>query len=261
MFFPLEQKQKGIENGMYLCAVFAPFFGSMLAGLSGRWLGARGSGIIAVFGLLTSALLSILIWHEVSLQGCAVSLSLGSWFSAGTVSVGWTLSFDALTAIMMLTVTVVSSCVHIYSLGYMQADPHLPRFLSFLSLFTGSMLLLVTASDAITLLVGWEMIGVSSFLLIGFWFHRLSATKSAIKAVLVNRVSDTLLMVGLMSSWWYVGSTDLYVIASTSTVSTYTDILCLLLLAGALGKSAQVGLHIWLADAMEGERRCLFLLV
>lgn len=237
---------------MYLCAITAPFLGSFLAGLTGRWLGARGSGCVAVFGLFVSAACSALIWHEVALQGCPVSLSLGSWFESATVYVPWTFSFDTLTACMMLTVTSVSLCVHIYSLGYMQADPHLPRFLSYLSLFTGSMLLLVTATDLVTLLVGWEMIGVSSFLLIGFWFHRLSATKSAQKAVLVNRVSDTLLMIGLFASWWYVGSTDLTVLAATSVVSQYTDFLCLLFLGGALGKSAQIGLHVWLADAMEG---------
>lgn len=237
---------------MYLSAVFAPFLGRMFAGIGGRWIGARGRGVVAVFGLRFSAFCSRLIWHEVCLQGCGVDLSLGSWFAVETVYLNWHLQFDALTAGMMLTVTVVSFCVHVYSLGYMQGDPHLPRFLSYLSLFTGSMLLLVRATDLVTLLVGWEMIGVSSYLLIGFWFHRLSRTKSAQKAVLVNRVSDTLLMIGLMTSWWYIGSTDLYVLCSTRSVSTYNDVVCLLLLCGALGKSAQVGLHVWLADAMEG---------
>ncbi|HEY9710725.1 MAG TPA: NADH-quinone oxidoreductase subunit L, partial [Oculatellaceae cyanobacterium] len=236
----------------YLCAIFAPILGSALAGLTGRWLGARGSGVVTVFGLGVSAVCSVCIWHEVALQGCSVNLSLGSWFGVNSVFVNWDLMFDPLTAGIMLTVTVVSFCVHIYSLGYMQADPHLPRFLSYLSLFTGSMLLLVAASDLVTLLVGWEIIGVSSFLLIGFWFHRLSATKAAVQAVLVNRVSDTLLIIGLITSWWYVGSTDLYVLSSTSVVSSYTDALCLLFLCGALGKSAQVGLHVWLPFAMEG---------
>jgi proton-translocating NADH-quinone oxidoreductase chain L len=237
---------------MYLCVILAPFLGSIFAGLFGRWIGARGSGIVAVFGLLVSALISVLIWHEVSLQGSSVYLSLGTWFEGGSVCVNWNFCFDPLTACMLLTVTVVSCCVHIYSIGYMQADPHLPRFLSYLSLFTGSMLLLVTASDLITLLVGWEMIGVSSFLLIGFWLHGLNPTKSALQAVQVNRISDTLLMIGLMASWWYVGSTDLYIIATTGIVSNYTDIICLLLLAGALGKSAQIGLHVWLPNAMAG---------
>ncbi len=237
---------------MYLCAVMAPFLGSALAGLAGRWLGARGSGCVSVLGLFSSALLSALIWHEVALGGSIVTLSLGSWFAASTVHVEWNLCFDALTACMMITVTGVSACVHLYTLGYMQADPHLPRFLSYLSLFTGGMLILVTASDLISLMVGWELIGVCSYLLIGFWFHRLSATKAAQKAVLVNRVSDTGLLIGLFRAWWYLGSTDHSLLATTSTTAYYTDWICFALLAGVLGKSAQVGLHVWLADRMEG---------
>lgn len=237
---------------MYLCAVASPFIGSALAGLGGRWLGARGSGVVTVLGLGTSALLRRLIWHETALQGRIVSLDLGSWFGVNTLQVRWLLSFDALTACMMLTVTSVSFCVHVYRLAYMQGDPHLPRFLSYLSLFTASMLFLVRGTDLLSLLVGWEMIGVCSYLLIGFWFHRLRATKAAQKAVLVNRVSDTGLLVGLLIAWWYTGRTDLILINSTATVASYTNWLCFALLAGALGKSAQVGLHVWLADAMEG---------
>lgn len=237
---------------MYLSAVFAPFIGSFLAGFGGRWLGARGSGCMAILGLGTSAFFSILIWIESALQGCPVTVDLGTWFEANTVHVKWLFGFDALTSCLMLTVTLVSFCVHIYSLGYMGADPHLPRFMAYLSLFTGFMLVLVSATDLVTLLVGWEGIGICSYLLIGFWFHRLSATKAAQKAVLVNRVSDTGLLIGLMMSWWYLGSTDLAVLTATSTVASYADWLCFAFLAGALGKSAQVGLHVWLADAMEG---------
>ena len=237
---------------MFLCAVMAPFLGSALAGLGGRWLGARGSGCVTLLGLGMSAILSFLIYHEVALQGSPVTVDLGPWFQASTVSVSWLLGFDTLTACLMVTVTFVSFCVHLYSLGYMQADPHLPRFMSYLSLFTGFMLILVSATDLVTLLVGWEGIGVCSYLLIGFWFHRLSATKAAQKAMLVNRVSDTGLLVGVMMAWWYLGSTDLAVWTATSTVAYYADWICLALLAGALGKSAQVGLHVWLADAMEG---------
>jgi NADH:ubiquinone oxidoreductase subunit 5 (subunit L)/multisubunit Na+/H+ antiporter MnhA subunit len=239
---------------MYLCILFAPFLGSSLAGLGGRYLGARGSGCVTVLGLGTSFLGSLWIWHETALLGCPVTVDCGLWFSASSVSVQWLFLFDPLTACMMLTVTTISFCVHIYSLGYMQADPHLPRFLSYLSLFTGSMLILVAAADLVSLLVGWEMIGVCSYLLIGFWFHRLSATKAAQKAVLVNRVSDTLLIAGFLACWWYAGTTDLSLLAATSTVAVYTDWICLAFLAGALGKSAQIGLHVWLAVAMEGKK-------
>lgn len=237
---------------MFLNAIFGPFLGSIAAGLGGRWLGARGSGAIAVLGLGTSLLCSLGILLEVLVGGSPVVVDLGSWFQGSTVHVSWIFSFDSLTACMMVTVTTVSFCVHLYSLGYIQNDPHLPRFISYLSFFTGGMLILVAANDLITLLVGWELIGVCSYLLIGFWFHRLSATKAAQQAVLVNRVSDTGLMVGLMASWWYLGSTDLSLLVTTSTSAAYTDFLCAMILAGALGKSAQIGLHIWLASAIEG---------
>lgn len=237
---------------MFLNAITGPFLGSVVAGLGGRWMGSRGSGVMTILGLATSVLCSFGILLEVLAGGCPVIVDMGSWFQASTVQISWVFSFDSLTACMMMTVSTVSLCVHIYSLGYMQNDPHLPRFMSYLSLFTGGMLILVTASDFVTLLVGWELIGVCSYLLIGFWFHRLSATKAAQKAVLVNRVSDTALMVGMMASWWYLGSTDLSILVATSTSAAYTDFLCAMILAGALGKSAQIGLHVWLADAMEG---------
>jgi len=237
---------------MFILGVAGPFLGSLAAGLGGRWLGARGSGVLTVLGLGTSALCSLGILLEVLVAGSPVIVDLGTWFQGGTMHVSWLFSFDSLTACMIVTVTLVSCCVHIYAIGYMQNDPHLPRFMSYLSLFTGGMLVLVTASDLVTLLVGWELIGVCSYLLIGFWFHRLSATKAAQQAVLVNRVSDTGLMVGLMASWWYLGSTDLALLTATSTVSSYTDFLCAMLLVGAMGKSAQIFGHIWLAMAMEG---------
>nr|AVX48195.1 NADH dehydrogenase subunit 5 [Hariotina reticulata] len=237
---------------MYLSAVLAPFLGSALSGLMGRWLGARGSGCVTILGLGTSTFLSYRILYEVRAMGSRVIIPLGNWFGAHTVNVDWLLCFDALSASMMVTVSTVSFCVHIYSMGYMQQDAHLPRFLCYLSLFTGSMLLLVTANDLLTLMVGWEMIGVCSYLLIGFWFHRLSRTKAAQKAILVNRISDTILLLGLFLCWWYLGSTDTSLLMATSTTAYYTDWIAFRLLGGALGKSAQIGLHVWLADRMEG---------
>lgn len=237
---------------MYLSALFAPFLGSALAGQMGRWLGARGSGCVTIQGLGTSAFLSFFIFYEVLILGSPVAISLSSWFGAHTVTVDWLLCFDAQSASMMLTVSLVSFCVHIYSLGYMQRDPHLPRFLSYLSLFTGSMQQQVTANDLVTLQVGWEMIGVCSYQQIGFWFHRLSRTKAAQKAMQVNRVSDTVLLLGLFLCWWYLGSTDTSQMTAQSTSAAYADWICLALLGGAQGKSAQVGQHVWLADRMEG---------
>ena len=134
----------------------------------------------------------------------------------------------------------------------MQTSPHLPRFMSYLSLFTGFMLVLVSGNNLAQMLVGWEGIGVCSYLLIGFWVSRLSATKSAGQAMLVNRVSDTLLVISLMLIWWYCGSLDYDILWSTASHSYYTDWICFTLLCGAAGKSAQLGFHVWLASAMEG---------
>lgn len=147
---------------MYLLAVFSPFLGSILAGLGGRYLGARGSGLVTVFGLFISFLLSLLLWYEVGVQGSSVYINLGSWFKVSSVLVQWTFYFDSLTVCMMLTVTLVSFCVHLYSMGYMQLDPHLPRFMSYLSLFTGFMLVLVSANNMIQMLIGWEGYNISS---------------------------------------------------------------------------------------------------
>jgi hypothetical protein len=226
---------------MYLLAVFAPFLGSASAGLLGRFIGSRGSGILTIIGMFISFIGSTLILYEVGIQGSPVYITLGNWFSVSSISVYWSMYFDSLTACMMFTVTMVSLCVHIYSLGYMQTDPHLPRFMSYLSLFTFFMLILVSADNMLQMLVGFEGIGVCSFLLISFWFHRLSATKSAIKAMLVNRVSDTFLMISIMLMWWYLGSTDFTVLAANGMKAAHIDYICLLLLLGVLGKSAQIG--------------------
>ena len=237
---------------MYTIAVFSPFIGSFLAGLTGRWLGARGSAIISILGLITSFILSLFLCYEVGIAGSTVFVPLGQWFSASSLRVSWGLYFDTLSVCMMFTVTLVSACVHLYSVSYMQNDPHLPRFMSYLSLFTGFMLIRVTAPHMVQMLVGWEGIGVCSYLRIGFWFHRLSATKSAQKAMLVNRVSDTLLIFGIILQWWYLGGLDYSIMISHTSVAYYNDWICLTLLLGAMGKSAQLGLHVWLADAMEG---------
>lgn len=243
---------------MILVIISRPFLGSALAGLMGRWLGARGRGIVTIRGLFTRMIFSYLIFYEIMISGSPIVISLSSWFSAHTVSVDWLQSVDRLTRSMMVTVSTVSFCVHIYSQGYMQRDPHLPRFFSYQSLFTGSMQLQVRANDLVTLQVGWEMIGVCSYLQIGFWFHRQSRTKAAQKAMQVNRVSDTILLIGQFYCWWYLGSTDTTLIRAVRTSAEYSDLICLFLQGGALGKSAQVGLHVWLADAMEGFFRLIW---
>lgn len=141
---------------MYTIAVFSPFIGSLLAGLTGRWRGARGSATISIRGLFTSFALSLCLCYEVGIAGSTVYVPLGEWFSASSVRVNWGLYFDTLSVCMMFTVTLVSACVHLYSVSYMQNDPHLPRFMSYLSLFTGFMLIRVTAPHMVQMLVGWE---------------------------------------------------------------------------------------------------------
>lgn len=141
---------------MYTIAVFSPFIGSLFAGRAGRWRGARGSATISILGLFISFVLSLCLCYEVGIAGSTVYISLGQWFSASSVSVMWGLYFDSLTVCMMFTVTLVSACVHLYSVSYMQNDPHLPRFMSYLSLFTGFMLIRVSAPHMVQMLVGWE---------------------------------------------------------------------------------------------------------
>lgn len=198
-------------------------------------------------------------------MGCPVSLDLwGSWFSVGSFHACWTLNFDMLTAQMLLTVTGVSFAVHLYAADYMRGDPHQNLFLCYLSMFTGFMLLLVAADNLVLMLVGWEGIGVCSYLLIGYYSHRLSAVKSAQKAILVNRISDGVLMWGVLWVWYHTGILEYDLMASVPlgadggavapliSSNAVSQFVGLSILIGAMGKSAQVLFHVWLADAMEG---------
>lgn len=237
---------------MYQRAIFAPILGSIFAGLQGRHLGFRGCGVVTITALFTRTIFSFFIFYEVLLSAAPVVVNLSHWFNAHTLQISWILCFDALTASIIVTVSIVSFCVHLYSLGYMQNDPHLPRFLSYQSLFTGSIQFQVRSNDLVTLQVGWERIGVCSYQLISFWFHRQSRTKRRLKAMFVNRVSDTILLFGAFHCWWYLGSTDQSLQRALRKTSEYSTIICFCIAGGALGKSAQQGLHVWLADRMEG---------
>lgn len=249
---------------MYLICVFLPLIGSFTAGMFGRLLGPTGASIITVICLCSTFLISILIFYEVALSGSPVYLKLATWIDSGVFHVDWGFMFDSLTAIMCCVVTFVSSLVHIYSTEYMGHDPHLARFMSYLSLFTFFMLILVTADNYVQLFVGWEGVGLCSFLLINFWFTRIQANKAAIKAMVVNRIGDFGLALGIFTIFVKFKAVDYAtVFALTPTffkepahflffeVDTLT-LLCLLLFVGSVGKSAQLGLHTWLPDAMEG---------
>jgi NADH:ubiquinone oxidoreductase subunit 5 (subunit L)/multisubunit Na+/H+ antiporter MnhA subunit len=236
---------------MFILSVIGPFLSGILSGsIFARYIGHRGTSVMNVLCMFISFVSSVCIWYEVVFGESSVYIDvLGSWFNVGSVNVYWVLAFDLVAVHLLLTVNTVSFAVHCYALVYMKSDPHLSLFMSYLSLFTGFMCLLVTGQDLIVLLVGWEGIGVCSYLLIGYYSHRLAASKSALKAVVVNRLSDGLLLWGVLYIWWYTGSLEYDLISLSTDTSAF---LSTAILIGAMGKSAQILFHVWLADAMEG---------
>ncbi|MBI2235965.1 MAG: NADH-quinone oxidoreductase subunit L [Magnetospirillum sp.] len=211
-----------------------------------------------------SAACAALIFKDVAIDGNVVTIPLLHWIQSGTVDVSWALKVDTLTAVMLVVVTWVSFMVHVYSVGYMSHDPAIPRFMSYLSLFTFAMLMLVTADNLVQMFFGWEGVGVASYLLIGFWYEKPSACAAAIKAFVVNRVGDFGFALGIFGIYFLFDTVNLDAIfaatpdkAAATVVFFGTEwhaitICCLLLFVGAMGKSAQLGLHTWLPDAMEG---------
>lgn len=238
---------------MYLLPLVGTLTSSVFAGtIVARYLGHRGISVLSVVCLAVSFLSCCFIWYEVCMGACEVSIALwGTWFEIGSFQVSWNLYFDLMTAHMLFTVTSVSLAVHFFAIVYMRADPHLTLFMSYLSLFTFFMLVLVTGENLIVMLVGWEGIGVCSYLLIGYWSHRLAAVKSAQKAILVNRVSDGMLLWGVLWVWFHTGTLE-YDLILLNAAPAGSAFLGVALLIGAMGKSAQILFHVWLADAMEG---------
>ena len=249
---------------MYLLIVFLPLIGAICSGLFGRFLGSTGSQIITTSGLALSMLFSWYAFFEVAVCGNFVYIDLFSWIDCGMLQASWGCIFDTLTALMLITVTTVSCMVHLYSAGYMEHDPHIPRFMSYLSLFTFFMLMLVTADNFIQMFFGWEGVGLCSYLLISFWYTRIQANKAALKAMIVNRVGDFSLALGICAIFLTYQSVDYATVFSTTPLIAGESfnflgfevekltVVCLLLFGGAVGKSAQIGLHTWLPDAMEG---------
>lgn len=239
---------------MYLSILALPLFGSAVAGLLGRKIGVTGAHIITTGALMASAGLALVAFYEVGLCSSPVSIELLSWIDSESLLVSWGFLFDSLTVSMLLPVLVVSSLVHLYSISYMAEDPHNQRFFSYLSMFTFFMLVLVAGDNYLILFIGWEGIGISSYLLINFWYTRIQANKSGIKALTVNRVGDMFLSVGFFAILWVFGNVDYATVFSLAPYinETAITIIGLLLLIGAMAKSAQFGLHTWLPDAMEG---------
>ncbi|CAO1638518.1 unnamed protein product (mitochondrion) [Parajaminaea phylloscopi] len=239
---------------MYLSLIFLPILGSITAGLLGRKVGVTGAQLITTTSLVTSTVLCLIAFYEIGLCGSSVTINLFSWIDSEVMDVSWTFMFDSLTVSMLLAVLVVSSLVHVFSMDYMSADPHNQRFFSYLSMFTFFMLILVTGDNYLIMFVGWEGIGISSYLLINFWFTRIQANKSAIKALVVNRVGDMFLSVAFFAIFLVFGNLDYATVFSIAPFinEEVVTIIGILLLLAAIGKSAQFGLHTWLPDAMEG---------
>ena len=251
---------------MYIPLVFLSLIGFCITGLFGRQIGPKGAAILTTSCLFISFLLSLFAFYEVGLMGSFVYIRLATWVSSEVLLINWGFMFDSLTVVMCIVVTFVSSLVHLYSIEYMSHDPHLPRFMSYLSLFTFFMLILVTADNFIQMFLGWEGVGLCSYLLINFWFTRVQANKAAIKAMILNRIGDFCLIIGILiifinyKSVDYTTVTALTPFFKTTTINflnldfNILSLICIFLFLGAVGKSAQLGLHTWLPDAMEGER-------
>ena len=249
---------------LYAALVFLPLAGAVVAGFFGRAIGDRAAQLATCVPLTISAVLSVVAFHDVALMGNATTVDLFTWVASGDFQVRWALRIDALSAVMLVVVSVISAIIHWYSIGYMAHDPHVPRFFAYLSLFTFAMLMLVTADNFLQLYFGWEGVGLCSYLLIGFWYDRPSANAAAIKAFVVNRVGDFGFALGIMAVFFVFSSIEFDTVFSAAPAVAgrsfdflggefdILTVITMLLFLGAMGKSAQVPLHTWLPDAMEG---------
>lgn len=249
---------------MEFLAVFPPLVAFLIAFLFGKQIGDKGAQFVTCVGMVIAAVAACAIFNGIIPGGAARTVPLVTWISSGDFQVQWALHIDVLTAVMMCVINIVSACVHFYSIGYMSHDPAKARFMSYLSLFTFAMLMLVTSDNLLQLFFGWEGVGVASYLLIGFWNHKPSANTAAVKAFVVNRVGDFGLALGIMACFAVFGTIQFSgIFAKVPNVASETfhflnwdihalTLIGLLLFIGACGKSAQLGLHTWLPDAMEG---------
>ncbi|MBW6397588.1 NADH-quinone oxidoreductase subunit L [Roseomonas sp. HJA6] len=245
---------------MFVGAVFFPLLGASIAGLFGRWIGDKAAQLVTITCMVLAALCGVTLFFEVAFGHAPQTVQIMNFVDVGGFEVSWALRYDTLSAVMVGMVTFISTLIHIYSVGYMSHDPSRARFFSYLSLFTFMMLMLVTADNLVQLFFGWEGVGLASYLLIGFWYEKDSACNAAMKAFIVNRVGDLFFMLGLALTFWTFGSVEFDTIfgsieqhreATFAGFPAY-EVIGVLLFLGACGKSAQLGLHTWLPDAMEG---------
>jgi hypothetical protein len=239
---------------MYLAIITLPLLGSIVSGFFGRKVGVSGAQLITCTSVIVTTLLAIVAFFEVGLNNIPVSINLFRWIDSESLNVLWGFHFDSLTVSMLIPVLIVSSLVHIYSIGYMSHDPHNQRFFSYLSLFTFMMIILVTANNFLLMFVGWEGVGICSYLLVSFWFTRIAANQSSMSAFLTNRVGDCFLTIGMFAILWSFGNIDYSTVFSLAPFvnENIVTIIGICLLIGAMAKSSQVGLHVWLPMAMEG---------
>lgn len=249
---------------MYLLPLLFPLLNLVISCLLGKFLGKRVLSIL-IFNMLFSAIFSFWIFYEVGVNKSVCYIDLGPWCHLGLLKLNWLFLFDSITSVMLVLVVFVSLLVHLYSIDYMNGDPHIIRFLGYLSLFTFFMLMLVTSGNFVQLFLGWEGVGLSSYLLINFWYTRVQANKSAMKAIIVNRFGDFGIYFSLLVMFFFFKSFDFGVVFSLIQFLNLqpeisflgfslnrVDVIVIFLFLGAIGKSAQLGLHTWLPDAMEG---------
>ena len=253
---------------MYLLILYFPLVSSICCGLFGHFLGKKGAARMALYCMFISVLISLFIFVEIVLTQQTVIITIIDFIDVYGITIYWELMFDTLSSIMILIVVSVSFAVHLYSLEYMYNDPHLIRFLAKLSLFTFFMLLLVTGANGLIFFLGWEGIGLCSYLLINFWYTRIAANKAAMKALIINKIGDVCVLLAFIFMFQIYLSLDFLVINCTTWILIqktiyinmfifwinidYSTIILFLFIIGVCAKSAQIGLHTWLPDAMEG---------
>ncbi len=249
---------------MELSIVALPLIASIISGFFGRYIGDRNSEIVTSLLVSIAAIFSFIVFYNVIINQYEDNIVIATWMNSGTLNVNWSMKIDPLSSVMLVVVTSISALVHIYSIGYMSHDPHKPRFMAYLSLFTFAMLMLVTSDNFVQLFFGWEGVGLCSYFLIGFWFKKETANAAAIKAFVVNRIGDFGFALGIFLIFYLFGTVNYdEVFQQIPTITDQRlnflgieansiDLICLLLFIGAMGKSAQILLHTWLPDAMEG---------
>src|SRR5882724_1534680 len=251
-----------LSPNLLLAVPLAPLAGAIIAGFFGKAVGRRGAHTATILGVLIAFILSAMTLKSVAFDGARFNQTVYEWLVLGDLKMEIGFLIDGLTAMMMCVVTFVSLMVHIYTIGYMEEDPGYQRFFSYISLFTFSMLMLVMSNNLLQLFFGWEAVGLVSYLLIGFWYTRPTAIFANMKAFLVNRVGDFGFILGIGLLVAYTGSLnytevfakggELAKLSFPGTEWMLITVICICLFIGAMGKSAQFPLHVWLPDSMEG---------